>query len=652
MRIGVFICHCGTNIGGVVDIPVVMESCKELSYVKYVGDYKYFCSEPGQKSIRDAIAENKLTHIVMGSCSPRMHEATFQKAIKLAGLNPYMLQVVNLREHCSWVHKDKADATAKAKILMHAAIARAEHMKPLFTSKVPVTKKALVIGAGIAGIQAALDIAEAGFPVILVEREPSIGGRMAQLDKTFPTLDCSACILTPKMVEVAAHPNVTLKTYAEVTHVGGSVGNFQVTINNKAKYVHPSCTGCGDCFPKCPGKRKSEFNEDLGNRKSIYISFPQAVPTKAVIDKESCFYFKTGKCKVCQKQCSIGAIDFDMEDFVEEVQVGSIVIATGYDLFDHSVYGEYGSGKFPNVISSIQLERLISSSGPTEGKLITPGLNTQPKEIVFIQCVGSRDDKKGKTYCSKICCMYTAKHVVLLKEKYPDLKITIFYMDLRTAGKNYEEFLTRAQSQEGVEYLRGRVSKLKRRPDGKIRVLGVDTLLGENVVVDADLVVLASGVVAKHDAAEFSQIVGVPTDKDNFFNEAHPKLKPVETPTAGIFLAGICQGPKDIPETVGFASAAASKTIGIISKDYLESQAMTAMVGEAACAGCFACIKVCPYSAIEEKITAKGQRVAEVKAELCQGCGACVATCRSGSLNLKGFDDTMLITEIKSLCQD
>lgn len=651
MRIGVFLCHCGTNIGGVVDIPFVASSVANLPYVKFVTEYKYLCSEQGQKLIRDSILEHKLTQVVIGSCSPRMHEKTFQKAISEAGLNPYMLYVVNLREHVSWVHKDKELATKKAKELMEAGIRRVVYNQALFTRNVPVIKKALVIGGGIAGIQAALDIADSGFEVILVEKEPSIGGRMAQLDKVFPTLDCSACILSPKMVSVAAHPNIILKTYAEVEKVSGTVGNFKVLVRNKARFVNSSCTGCGNCYEKCPSKVDNEFNQKLNKRKAIYMPFPQAVPAKAVIDKKHCLYFKTGKCRLCEKVCDIKAIDFTMEDELEELNVGVIVIATGYDLFEYSVYGEYGGNKYKNVITALDLERLFSSSGPTDAKVLIPGTDKAPSNIVFVQCVGSRDDQKGKSYCSKVCCMYTAKQAMLIKEKIPSAKIDIFYMDLRTAGKTYEEFLKRTQALPGVNYIRGRVSKLYELPNNKVKVKGTDTLLSENVEIDADLVVLASGIVARENSNKFAQLFQIPVDKDGFYNEAHPKLRPVETHTAGIFLAGACQGPRDIPETVAFASAAAAKAIGIILKDHLESQPMTAVVEPKDCSSCFACISVCPFKAIEQTITPNGKKVAVVKDELCEGCGACVATCRSGALNLNGFNNNMLFTEISNLCQ-
>lgn len=652
MKIGVFICHCGTNIGGVIDISAVTEYCKGSSYVAFVTDYKYLCSEPGQKIIRDSIRENELTHIVIGSCSPRMHEKTFQNVMSESGLNPYLLQVVNLREHCSWVHHDdKTGATEKAKLLMLAGISRITHSRPLFTTSVPVVKRALVIGGGIAGIQAALDIADSGFEVVLVEKEPSIGGRMSQLDKTFPTLDCSACILTPKMVEAASHPKIKIKTYSEVEKVTGSVGNFKAVIRNKARFVNSKCTGCGDCFNKCAGQAQSGFNEALNKRKAIFMPFPQAVPAKAVIDKDACLYFKTGKCRVCEKACSIGAVDFSMQDYTEEIEIGVIVVATGYNLFDYKAYGEYGKGRHKNIITSLQLERLFSSSGPTEGKVLVPETQKPPETIVFIQCVGSRDDRKGKTYCSKICCMYTAKHIILLKEKLPDVNIVVFYVDLRTAGKSYEEFLRRAQSQKGVIYVRGRVSKLVKRPNGKIKVMGVDTLLGEKIEADADMVVLATAVVSRDDAHRLSRMLGIPADKDFFFSEAHPKLRPVETHTSGIFLAGACQGPKDIPDTVSFASAASSKAIGILVKNNLESQPMTAVVSEKECSSCFTCVNICPFKAVKEKVLPDGKRTVFVKDELCQGCGACAASCRSGALNLKGFSSAMILSEVMSLCR-
>lgn len=650
VRIGVFVCHCGTNIGGIVNVPQVAEYCRDLPYVKLSTEYKYLCSEPGQNTIKNAVAEYNLTHIVIGSCSPRMHEKTFQATLKSCGLNPHMLHVVNLREHCSWVHKDKDEATSKAISLMEAGIARVAHNMPLFTQKISLTKRALVIGGGIAGIQVALDIADAGHEVILVESASSIGGRMAQLDKTFPTLDCSACILTPKMVEAASHPLITLKTYSQVEHVSGSVGNFNVTIREKARYVSTACTGCGDCWKACPTKVTSEFNETLDKRKAIYIPFPQAIPMKAVIDKAHCAYFKTGKCRRCEKVCGAQAIDFDMQDKLIEYQIGTIVVATGYDLFDPSVYGEYGKGLSRNVISSMQLERFFSSSGPVEGNLIYDK-DHKPQDIVMIQCVGSRDEKKGKTYCSKICCMYTAKHTLLLKEKLPDANIYVFYMDLRTAGKNYEEFLQRAQAQPGVNYIRGRVSKLVKRPDNKVKVVGVDTLLGETIEIEADLVVLATGVVAKPDTTGLSQVLGIPVDKDQFFIEAHPKLRPVETHTAGIFLAGACQGPKDIPETVALASGAAAKAIGILSKAQLESQPMTALVADKDCASCFLCMSVCPFNAIDKKVYPDGVTKAVVKEEICQGCGTCVSACRGGCLTLRGYNDAMIFSEVLSLCQ-
>ncbi|MBE3574283.1 MAG: CoB--CoM heterodisulfide reductase iron-sulfur subunit A family protein [Firmicutes bacterium] len=657
-RIGVFICWCGSNIAGTVDVEKVAEAARSMPGVVYATDYKYTCSEPGQQMIKDAIREQHLTGVVIGSCSPRMHEKTFRKTVESAGLNPYLLEVANLREHCSWVHPREEATTRKAIDLVRAAVAKVARNHPLHQGHIPVEKRALVIGGGIAGIQAALDIAESGYETVLVEREPSIGGRMAQLDKTFPTLDCSACILTPKMVDVSRHDKVTLLTYSEVEKVEGYIGNFTVTVRRKAAYVdHSKCTGCGLCMEKCPAKKiPSEFEMSLGRRTAIYRPFPQAVPNKPVIDREHCLKFKTGKCGVCAHFCPRGAIDYEQQDQRVTLHVGAIVVATGYDLFDPALYSEYGYGRYPDVITGLHFERLVNSSGPTGGHIVRPSDHKEPKNVVFIQCVGSRDEAKGVSYCSKICCMYTAKHAILLAEHVPGAHPYVFYMDVRTAGKGYEEFYKRATEEFGATYIRGRVSKVYPRGD-KLVVRGEDTLLGKPVEIEADLVVLANAVVARHDAAEVARSVGFSYDGHHFFTEAHPKLAPVETNTAGVFLAGVCQGPKDIPETVAQASAAAAKVVALFSKDQMATNPMTAQVDPACCAGCMLCEPVCPYHAIrpetiQERVGGKAisRQVASVNEGLCQGCGACTAACRTGCIDLKGYTHQQILAEVEALC--
>ena len=664
-KIGVFICHCGENISATVDVVKVAEEAGKLEGVSFSTDYKYMCSEPGQTIIKQMIKEKGLTGVVVAACSPRMHEPTFRKACSEAGLNPYMCEMANLREHCSWVH-DKSDATTQKAIdLVRMLVEKVKFNKPLYPIKVPITKTALVIGGGIAGIQASLDIANSGHQVVLIEKDPSIGGHMSQLSETFPTLDCSQCILTPRMVEVAQHPNITLMTYAELEKLDGFIGNFKATIRKKAKSIDEKlCTGCGLCTTKCPTKKiPSEFNAGLGFRTAIYVPFPQAVPNKPVIDKENCQYYLKGKCKVCEKVCPTGAIRFNQEDELIEIEVGAVVVATGFNVMEPSEFPEYGYGKYKDVITGLQFERLASASGPTLGEIRRPSDGQIPKKIVFIACAGSRDPAKGIPYCSKICCMYTAKHAMLYQHKVHDGESYIFYMDIRAGGKNYEEFTRRAIVEDEVNYIRGRISKVYEE-NGKLIVKGVDTLLNAKPVeIEADMVVLASAAVANPGSEELAQRMHISYDAYNFFSEAHPKLKPVETNTAGIFLAGACQAPKDIPETVSQASGAAAKVAILFSQDELSREPVVAVVNRLApplystCVGCFMCATACPYQAIGEELITdrKGnviKKVAKVNPGLCQGCGTCVAFCRSKSIDIQGYSNEQMYTEVMALLND
>ena len=661
-RIGVFVCHCGENIAATVDAAAVAQAAAGFPGVVHSVDYKYMCSDPGQNLIRDAIREKKLTGVVVAACSPRMHEPTFRRTCADAGLNAFLCEMANLREHCSWVHEKLPATTEKAIDLVRIMVEKVKRNRPLFPIKVPVTKTALVIGGGIAGIQASLDIANAGHKVILVERDPSIGGHMAQLSETFPTLDCSQCILTPRMVEVAQHPNITLYTYSELEKLEGFIGNFKATIRRKARCVDEKlCTGCGICAQKCATKKiPSEFNAGLGNRTAIYVPFPQAVPNKPVIDKAHCTYFRTGKCKVCERFCEKKAIRFDQEDELIEVPVGAVVVATGYDIKQTDFFPEYGYGKYKDVVNGLQFERLASASGPTLGAIKRPSDGKAPETIVFIACAGSRDPAKGINYCSKICCMYTAKHAMLYKHKVHSGKAYVFYMDIRAGGKMYEEFVRRAIEEDEVHYVRGRVSKIYER-DGKLIVKGVDTLLNSRPVeIQADMVVLATAMVADKDAEELAQKLKVSYDGDHFLSEAHPKLRPVEMNTAGVFVAGACQAPKDIPETVAQASGAASKVTGLFSKDELQREPVVAKVNRCApplfstCIGCFLCESACAYQAIDrEEIRGRDGKliktVARINEGVCQGCGTCVALCRSKSIDLQGFTNEQIFAELLAL---
>ena len=659
-RIGVFVCWCGSNIAATVDVQAVAEAMKREPGVVYAANYQYMCSEGGQKLISDAIHEYNLTGVVICSCSPRMHEATFRKTAQRAGLNPYMVEIDNIREHCSWIHKDKAEATEKAIILARTAVAKVQLNAPLTPGESPVTKRALVIGGGIAGIQTALDIADAGFEVDIVEKTPTIGGRMAQLDKTFPTLDCAACILTPKMVDAAQNEKIDLLTYSEVESVSGFVGNFTVKIRKKARYVDSTkCTGCGACTEKCPSRKGlNEFNMGLNTRGAIYIPFAQAIPNVATIDPTQCLKLKSGKCGLCEKICSAKAIDYTQKDEIIERQYGAIVAATGFKPIDASKYDEYGYSDNPDVVTSLEFERLMNAAGPNKGVLLRPSDKQHPHDIVFIQCVGSRcDDHRGKSYCSKICCMYTAKHAMLVREKYPDTNVHVFYIDVRTPGKNFDEFYRRAVEQYGVEYIKGMVGKVWKNGD-KLMVQGSDLLNGEQLLLETDMVVLATAIEPDPSARSVATMLTASMDTNDFFTEAHAKLRPVESPTAGVFLSGTCQGPKDVPETVAQASAAASKVIGLLSKDKMITNPCVAQSNELLCNGCSTCERVCPYGAItyvDKEVRGpevRGvKRVAQVNPAVCQGCGACTVSCPSGAMDLKGFTNREIMAEVDAICK-
>ena len=1114
-RIGVFLCHCGSNIAGTVDIPKVIEATKKLPQVVHVEDNKFTCSEPGQSSIRQAIIQQKLTRVVIGACSPRMHEVTFRKTVASVGLNPYLLEIANLREHCSWVHSNrKEEATVKAIDIVRKAVARVRRQEPLISKQIGVTKRALVIGGGIAGIQASLDIANAGYEVVLVERQPSIGGRMAQLDKTFPTLDCSACILTPKMTTVGQHLNIKLMSYSQVEAVSGHVGDFQAKIRRKARYVDTSkCTGCGECAKVCPVTVKSEFDENLSERKAVYIPFPQAIPNKYTIDKRgyppcrfacpagvdaqgyialisqskfkealevvrrtmpfagvcgrvcnhpcqrdcergivdepiaiaslkrfiadyeiktrsekvspiprtkeakiaivgsgpaglACAYdlvrkgyavtvfeampqaggllrygipeyrlpksildreidyiketgveiktstpvedigklFEQGykavflatgasasqkigipgedskgvipaldflkevnsgarvimgekvlvigggsvaidsarvvlrlgsrevhlvclesrdltskdrmlaqdleieeaeeegliihpslgpkriltdngkviglearicaavrdehgrfapkfaegpaptieadtiivaigqrpdvrafeevekmpfgtikvdgvtletningvfaggdvvagptgvvvesiaaakeaaisierylegidlkegrpktvkrvkevskegvekkarsvmpllgvgrrkgsfaevelgfdetaaiteakrclncavcsECLECEKVCEAKAINHDMQDEVVEENVGAIVVATGVNVSDYRQFGVYGGGVYPDVISSLQLERMMSAAGPTTGEVIRPSNGAHPKSIVFIGCVGSRDERTGKGYCSKVCCMYMAKHAVMLKEHDPEVHSYILYPDIRgPGGKIFEEFLERAEG-IGTTYLRGRIDKVS-QGDGRLLVSGQDLLQNKAFSILADLVVLATGLVPSEGASKLAQTLNISYDAKNYLLQAHPKLRPVETFTDGIFLAGCAIAPTDIPESVAQGGAAAENVLKLFSHDVIDAEPMSSIVDITRCSGCLLCVQVCPFKAVEAETMWDGRTVASINESLCKGCGICVTACRPGAIKLRGFSDQQLLAEVMAL---
>ena len=646
MRTGVYVCHCGTNIATTVHTGKVSESIKRQPGVVVSRDYQYMCSDPGQELIKKDIKELNLDRVVVAACSPRMHEKTFRKVVEEAGINPYCFEMANIREQCSWVHKDTEKATKKAIEIVKSAVARASLLDSLEEREVDVIPEVLVIGGGIAGIQASLDLANAGFKTYLVEREPTIGGRMAQLDKTFPTLDCSSCILTPKMVEVGQHDNIELFTCSEVVEVNGSVGDFRVKMLKKPRYIdEDKCTGCGACAEACvlKGRIPNEFDLGIGKRGAAYIPFPQAVPLKYMIDPEHCIFLQ--KCKgkkPCVDACDVDAIDFDQKEEEIELNVGAIIVATGSNIFDASLKPEYRY-EHERVLNSLEFERLCSASGPTAGKIRLPD-GTIPKRVVFIQCVGSRDEKVGNLYCSRVCCMHSTKLSHLAKEKIPDAEVTIFYIDIRAFGKGYEEFYDRVR-EEGVMYRRGNVSEVIPMKDHLI-VRAEDTMLGEIVEVKADLVVLAVGMVAKDDAEDLARILNITQSSDKFFAEAHPKLRPVDTFTDGIFLAGCCQGPKDIPDTVSQAKGAASAAMILLTQGRVQVEAATSAINEEICSGCRSCEEVCTFEALSFD---EVRCVMTVNDVLCKGCGSCGTACPSGAISLMHFKDAQILAQVEVL---
>ena len=648
IRIGVFVCHCGVNVGGVVNCPEVAEYAKTLPNVVVAKDYKYMCSDPGQSLIQDDIKEHNLNRIVVAACSPRLHEPTFRRCVEEAGLNKFLFEFANLREQDSWVHMTQpAEATAKAKDLTRMAVAKARLLEPLEASKVAVDKKCLVIGGGVAGIQSALDLADMGFKTYMVERNPTIGGRMGQLDKTFPTLDCSMCILAPKMVDTSKHENIELITYAEVKEVDGYIGNFTVKVEKKPRYVkEEDCTGCGQCQEVCPIEIPNYYDEGVGMVRAAYIPFPQAVPLCATIDKNYCI-----DCGLCETVCGPEAIDRNMEPEEIELHVGTIIAATGYDPYDPTEKYEYGYGRYTNVITAMEIERMINASGPTGGHVQKPSDGKEPKRVAFIHCVGSRDEQIGKSYCSRVCCMYSMKNAQLCIDHEPDTEVTCYYMDIRSFGKGFEEFYKTSQEKYGIEFIRGRPAEILENDDLTLTVRAEDTLLGKVTEYTYDLVVLSVGLEPPKGSNELRQTLGLSRTSDGFYMEAHPKLRPVDTLTDGVYIAGVAQGPKDIPDAVAQGSAAASRASIPMAKGEVEIEPITADTDTTVCGACEVCVELCPFGAVS--IEGEGaDKHAAINVALCKGCGTCVGACPSGAMNQNHFKTEQIMAQIAAALED
>ncbi len=653
-RVGVYICHCGTNISGTIDVEELARWASEQPQVAIARDYKFMCSSLGQDLIVADIKEFQLTRLVVAACSPHMHEKTFRGACERAGMNPFLFEMANIRELNSWTTRDKKAALRKAKAQVRGAIDRVIFHQPLQPIQVDINPNTLIVGGGIAGITAALELANGGHHVYLVERQPSIGGHMAQWDKTFPTLDCAACILTPRMVEVGQHPNITLLTYSEVEAVDGYMGNFKVKVRKKARFVNEElCTGCAICEEKCPKKViDTVFEAGLSERKAVYRPFPQAVPKYPVIDIENCTYFIRGKCKACQVLCPANAIDFEQKDLLLDLEVGNVILTTGYDTFDPHRIPQYGYGRLANVLTSVEFERMVNAAGPTAGRIVLRDRVREPQSVAIIHCVGSRDENFNE-YCSRVCCMYSLKFAHLVRERLPDAEVYNFYIDLRAAGKRYEEFYHRVMK-EGVNFIRGRVAEVTDvarsfEEEGRLVVQVYDTLYGAQRRIPVDMVILSVGMEPRFDARGLGQMFGLGCDSSNFFIERHPKLDPVLTMVEGVFIAGACQGPMAIPETVAQAAAAAARVISLIGMGTVLMEPVKAHIDAQACSGCRICNNLCPYKAI---IYHEDRQESEVLTALCQGCGTCVAACPSGAISGAHFTRQQLMAQIEGLLWD
>jgi heterodisulfide reductase subunit A len=592
-RIGVYICHCGVNIAATVDVEDVAEAAADLPGVVIARDYAYMCSDPGQALIKQDIREHALNRVVVASCSPRMHEPTFRAAAQQAGVNPYQIEMANIREQCSWVHKDETQATEKAKSLVASAVAKAARLSPLDEREVGVTPGVFVIGGGVAGMTAALDVADTGLPAYIIEKEDHLGGHVAELNRTFPTLEAVSELLGPMIERVEGHPNITVFLNSRVSDVDGYVGNFEVEVRTSAVL---------------------EGQEGAA-------SLPEVSP-------------EPGLGGAAQGRATLSSI-----------QVGTIIVATGYDVFSPDRLPELGYASYPNVITSLEMEERLANDDLTVN-------GREPERVAFIQCVGSRNVQLGNPHCSRVCCMYTAKQSRLVREKLPDAEVTVFYIDVRTFGKGAEEFYDEARA-KGIRYRRGNVSEIYRSrrvggPDEHERVVLVaeDTLLGKPIDFEADLVVLAVGMEPRGGASKISQLLKLPRSADGFFLEAHPKLRPVDTAMAGIFLAGCCQGPKDIPDTIAQAKAAASSALIPLIRGSVPVESATAMVSEELCAGCGMCVDVCPYDAPALDAVWGVSRINPV---LCKGCGACAVTCPSKAIRLQHFTAGQLLAQVDAL---
>ena len=648
-RIGVFVCQCGSKISSVIDVNALTEYAKTLPNVVHAEYMNYPCSHQGQDEIVAAIKKDKLNRVVVAGCSPRLYEPTFQRCVSQAELNPWLFEMANIREFSSYCHQTMPkEANEKAKDLVRMAVAKARLLEPLKPIELPMTKRVMVIGGGIAGINAALDLADMGFKVYVVEKTETIGGYMALLDKTFPTLDCSICIEGPKMVDVGRHPNIEIISYADVLKVDGNAGNFKVKIRKNPRYViAANCTGCGECKDACPIEYPNYADMNLGVRKAISVPFDQAVPLIYAINKDYCI-----ECYKCMDACGARqAINFDQKPEEIEVNVGAIIVSIGYDMYNPEDMTWTGYAKFDNVFTALEFERLILAAGPTAGKVIRASDGEKPHSIAFIQCVGSRDINKYE-YCSSFCCMYTLKHAVMLKEKCKEaIEVYVFFNDMRSNFKGYEEFYNRAQK-SGVKFIRVKLENRRITEDPQTKNLTVygETEDGKPVSAKVEMVVLANAAIPTKTAPELAKILNISLSKDGYFVECQPKIRPTDTDTPGIFLAGACQGLKDIPYSVAQGSAAAAQAATVLGKETWTVEPLVAKVNEDLCSGCRICESACGYHAINvEKVGDK--QLAKVTEGLCRGCGICSSACPMDAIIMPNYSDKQIVAQVRAVTE-
>ena len=642
MTIGLFICDCGKNISGVIDTAKLKEHFKNYPNI-YVFGNQYLCSESGLNELISEIKEKKISRVVIAACSFKLHGLLFRKTIEQAGINRFLISFANIREQNSWVHPDEPyKATQKAIDQINMAIEQVKLLEPLKVQYSTVIPATLIIGGGIAGIKAALLIADAGYKVYLVERDLTIGGHMALFDKTFPTLDCSICILGPLMSEIKDHPNIKLFTYSEIKKVEGYVGNFDITIKKNPRFiVEDNCVGCFDiCRDVCP----IEIEDTFFPRKAIDIPYPQAIPLFPNILQEYCI-----GCKACQQACGDrNAIDFDQEPEIVQIKVGTIIVATGFKNFDPSLLAEMNYQKYPDIITTMQMERMLNNDGPTKGRIIRPSNGQIPKKVSFILCVGSRNKKIHHEYCSQVCCNVAIKQAILLKTEYPDIKITIYYIDIRAVGKNCEEFYNRAREVFGIRFIKSNVSTvLKSDTNDKLLIRGEDVIENRLFENETDLAILAVGTEPADGTDELSQILNISQDPYGFLLEKHLKVKPSETSVNGIYLAGMIQGPKDIPTSIVQAESAAAKAVSLTAAGRVELDPHIVYFDSEKCDLCRLCENICIYNAIN----IEGKELYVVQAN-CTGCGACAAMCPQDALYIPGFRKTQISAQISAILKE